>query len=459
MGWCVGRVCLSKSKTVVLSVTVLMSCLATAQAEDLLGIYRKAQQRDAVFEAARHAMDAASEKLPQARATLLPTLNLSGNDGRQRGEASFSNAPYMERQVRSSGATLQLSQPIFRRGGWIAHDQADAQVRQSMAQFAQAEQDLILRVAQAYFDLLVAQESVVVAVSQLFAVEQQLVLAKRNFEVGMATVTDVYEAKSRFDLSRAQRVSAANDHDVRQSELERILGETPGKLASLRKDVILPRPEPAEAGPWLASARDLHPQVRIGQLSLEVAEKEVEKMRAAHLPTLDMTASYGNSFASGSLTSPADISTRSRSTQVGLQLSVPLFAGGGPSSRVREAASNFHKAGAELEAARRQAVALARQAFAGVANGHAQVEALNSAVESSKSSVDANKIGYKIGTRINTDVLNAEQQYFSAQRDLIKARTETLMHGLRLKAATSSLAEGDVEALNRLLEHIEKSHE
>ncbi len=452
MGWCMRQALLQETRAVALLMAVFSSCLTPVQADDLLGIYRKAQQRDSVFEAARHAMDAASEKLPQARATLLPTLNLNGNNGRQRGEASFSNAPYVERQVRSSGTTLQLNQPIFRWGSWIAYEQADVQVRQSLAQYAQAEQELILRVVQAYFELLVAQESVTVAAAQLSAVEQQLVLAKRNFEVGMGTVTDVHEAKSRFDLSRAQRVSAANDRDIRQTELERMLGEPPGKLASLRKDVVLPRPEPAEAAPWLANARDSHPQVRILQFAVEIAEKEISKLRAVHLPTLDLTASHGSSFVSGSLTSPADISTRSRSTQVGLQLSVPLFSGGGASSRVREAASNFHKVNAELESARRQAVASARQAFAGVTNGQAQVEALASAVESSKNSVDANKIGYKIGTRINIDVLNAEQQYFSAQRDLVRARTEMLLQGLRLKASAGSLAETDVEVLNHLLE-------
>lgn len=446
------------SNTLSLAVSVAVAAFIAgtgpAQAEDLLDIYRKAQHRDAVFEAARHAMEAAAEKVPQARAALLPTLSLNGNNGRQKGDASFSSAPYVDRQVRSSGASLQLSQPIFRFGSWIAYEQADAQVRQSAAQFAQVEQELILRVAQAYFDVLVAQESVTVAVSQLNAVEQQLGLAKRNYEVGMATVTDVHEAKSRFDLARAQRISAVNEHDSRQAELERILGEAPGPLAFLRKDAVLPHPQPADMSAWLSGARDAHPLVRIQQAAQEVAEKEVEKSRAGHLPTLDLTASYGSNFSSGSMTSPADIATRSRSAQVGLQLSIPVFSGGGTNSRVREAASNLSKAGAELEAARRQAVALARQAFAGVTNGHAQIEALASAVESSKSSVDANKIGYKIGTRINIDVLNAEQQFFAAQRDLVKARTETLMQGLRLKAATGSLAEADVEALNRLLEYV-----
>lgn len=423
-----------------------------AHSEDLLTLYRKAQSGDAVFEAARYQAEAAAEKLPQARAGLLPTLSLNSNGNQQKGDASFSGAPYLDRDVGSTGTTLQLNQPIFRWGAWLAYAQADAQVRQAMAQYAQAEQDLILRVSQRYFDVLVAQESVSVAQFQLKAVAQQLELARRNFEVGMATVTDVHEAKSRFDLSRAQRIGAINELQNKRADLERVLGEAPGTLAGLRRDAQVPGPQPAELDTWIANAKTQYPLVRIQEAAEEVAEKEIARNKAAHLPTLDLTASYGKTYTSGSITSPADIAVRNRVSQIGLQLSVPLYGGGGISSRVREAVANLGKARADLDDARRQAAALARQAYAGIANGQAQIEALVSAVESSKSSVEANKIGYKIGTRINIDVLNAEQQLYAAQRDLAKSRAETLMSGLRLKASTGALDITDVEALNGLLE-------
>lgn len=454
-----GIICCLKGHTSKLSLSSLMVCAAMAsvvpdvQADDLLAVYRKAQGRDAVFEAARFAAQAAREKLPQARAGLLPTLSLNGNNGHQEGEVSFTDAPYIDREVRSSGTTLQLSLPLYRRANWIAYEQADAQVRQSMAQFEQAGQDLILRVSQSYLDVLVARESVTVAAFQLKAVERQLELAKRNFEVGTATVTDVHEAKSRFDLSRAQLVNAENDLEGKNAELEKIVGDVPGKLAGLRKDVDLPGIERGGLETWLSQARNQYPLVRVQQAAQEIAEQEIARNEAAHFPTLDLTASYGKSFASGSVSSPADVSTRNRVRQVGVQLSIPLYSGGGINSRVREAIANLGKATAELDGARRQAAALARQAYAGVSNGQAQTQALTSAVESSKSAVDANKIGYKIGTRINIDVLNAEQQLYTAQRDLAKSRADILMNGLRLKAATGSLQEADVQALNRLLEN------
>jgi outer membrane protein len=186
--------------------------------------------------------------------------------------------------------------------------------------------------------------------------------------------------------------------------------------------------------------------------ALQVADREIDKSRAAHSPTLDLTAGYGINYASGSISSPADIATRTRSGQVGLNLTVPLFAGGGVQARVREAIALKEKASEDLEVARRQAITQARQAFTGVVNGAAQVDALESAISSSKSSLDANKVGYRIGTRINIDVFNAEQQLYSAQRDWHKARAETLMQGLRLKASNATLGETDLQAINDLLE-------
>jgi len=415
-------------------------------------IYRQAKARDPVYMGAVNALRAARERVPQARAALLPAVSLVGATSRQAGQASFSEAPYGDRDVRNRSWNLQLTQPLWRSASWAALDQAEQQELLAEAQFRHAEQDLILRTTQAYLDVLVAQEAQRVARLQVGAVIQQLELARRNFEVGMATVTDVHEAKSRFDLARAQRISAVNELQNKRADLERVPGEAPGTLAGLRQDAQVPGPQPAELDTWIANAKTQYPLVRIQEAAEEVAAKEIERNRAAHLPTLDLTASYGKTYTSGSITSPADIAVRNRVGQIGLQLSVPLYSGGGINSRVREAVANLGKARAELDDARRQAAALARQAHAGIANGQAQIEALVSAVESSKSSVEANKIGYKIGTRINIDVLNAEQQLYAAQRDLSKSRAETLMNGLRLKASTGALEIADVEALNGLLE-------
>ncbi|MDT4799981.1 Outer membrane protein TolC [compost metagenome] len=430
----------------------ILTMLSTpASAIDLLSVYHMAQGGDPTFEAARYALEAGRERLPQARAGVLPTVNLNGNGGRQNGQANFAGSPYQDRNVNNWAWNLQLSQPVVRVANWIGVAQAGAQVEQSEAQFAQAESDLILRTSQAYFDLLTARDSVTVVKAQLKAVEQQRVLAKRRYDVGEATITDVYEAQSRHDLGRSQLVQALNDQEARQAELERIVGTLPEPLAGLKADLILPSPEPLDVAAWMDNARTNNPAVRTQVAATEVAEKEVSKNRAAHLPTLDFTAGYGSNYTSGSMTSPADIENRVRSGTIGLQLTIPIYQGGAVNSRVNEAIANRYKSRAELEAARRQAATQARQAYGGVTSGLSQVEALTSAVTSSLDSVNANKIGYRIGTRVNIDVLNAEQQLFAAQRDLAKARYDTILQGMRLRAAAGTLTESDVQAVNALL--------
>lgn len=434
------------------AVYALTSLNAWADSQTLLDVYRKAQQRDPAYRGAVYALQAARERVPQARAGLLPVLNLTNTNGQQSGQASFSEAPYVDRNVRSRSWNLQLTQPLWRAAGWANLDQAEQQELLAQEQFRQTEQELILRTAQAYLDVLVALEAERVARLQVGAVDQQLGLARRNFEVGAGTVTDVHEAQSRLDLARAQAVAALSDLENKRAEVDRLLGEPVERLTRLRDNSRLPDLEPETLQPWADSARVQSLQVRIAQAALDVADREIAKSQAAHSPSLDFTAGYGSNFNSGSISSPADIVTRSRAGQIGLNLTIPLYAGGGVQARVREAIALKDKAGEDLEAARRLAITQARQAFSGVSNGAAQVAALESAIRSSKSSVDANKIGFRIGTRINIDVLNAEQQLYAAQRDWHRARAETLMQGLRLKAANATLDEADLLAINDLLE-------
>jgi outer membrane protein len=429
-------------------------CLASFQCrgEDLSSVYREALLQDPIYEAAHYAFEAAEQKLPQARAGLLPTLSLSGSKLHQHGAASFNDAPEQNRDVRSYNLSWQLSQPLIRPANWAAYSQSEAQVRVAAAQLDLARQDLILRTVQAYFDVLLALESVAVAEGQYGAVEQQSILAKRNFEVGAATITDVHEAKARLDLARSQKISAANDLLIKRAELEKVTGRFVGRLTPLAADAALPAPLPADANVWAQQAANASPLVAIQDATVEALEHEVTRNRAAHAPTLDLNASRGPSYASGSMTSPEDIPTRSRASQVSIQLNIPIWSGGGTQARVAEAQANLAKARADREAARRQAVTAARQAYAGVINGQAQVDALASAEVSSQSAVEDNKVGYRIGTRINIDVLNAQQQLYTTRRDLARARVDALMQGLRLKAAVGTLDESDVMAVNRLLQ-------
>lgn len=346
---------------------------------------------------------------------------------------------------------MQLTLPVIRLQNLFAYKESESLVAQATAQFAQAEQDLILRVAQAYFDVVVAEEGIAVTDAQLRAMREQWAIARRGFEAGTTSITDVDEAQSRVDLARSQRVTALNDLEIKRSDLEKVVGQVPMTLSVLRPSVVAPKPEPADPAAWIAQARENHPAVLAQQAALAAAESGVNKNRAEHLPTLDMTASYGGNYASGSLTTPIDYTTQAKSRVVGLQLNVPIFAGGATNAKVAEAIATRYKTRADLEGARRQAGSEARQAYAGIANGLAQIEALGSAVTSGQSAVKGNQIGYKLGIRINIDVLNAEQQLYTSQRDLIKARYDTLFQGLKLKAAAGVLSEEDLSVINRLL--------
>jgi outer membrane protein len=428
-----------------------MGLSLASHAQSLMDVYQKARAQDNQYGAARRALEASLEKLPQARAGFLPNISVVANRNHQIGEASFSSAPYVSRDVRAWNWTTQLTQPVIRWGNWATYAQADAQVTQAKEQFFLAEQDLIVRTAQVYFDVQVAMQSVQVSEAQLQAINEQLTLAQRTFEVGMGTITDVHEAKAKQALNLAQRVTALNDLTTKQAELEKLIGDYVA-LPPMQLTKSLPTLDPTQLNDWLTVALQQNPQIRIQQAALTVASKEVSKSMAAHAPTLDIVANRTGNYSSGTISSPADLSTRFNSHQTGLQLTIPLFAGGATQSKVRESVALEEKAKEELTGAKRNTSSQVRQTFAGVMNGQAQVEALEAAVEASQNSVESNKIGFKVGTRINPDVLNAEQQLYAAMRDLSKARADAVMQSLKLKATTGSLDGDDLAALEKLMQ-------
>ena len=424
-----------------------------AQGADILEVYRLAQASDPTFQGARYTLQAAEAKIPQARAGLLPTVTINGSDNQTRASTSYPgilNDP-VARDVNAWTWTLQLTQPLIRVQNLYAYRESERVVEQARAQYAQAEQDLIQRVAQAYFDVLVAEEAVAAADAQERAMAQQLDQARHGFDAGTDAITDVNEAQSKFDLARAQRVAASNDLETKRAELGQITGRPPRFLAALKPAVVIPRPEPPDVKAWVGRARDNNPAVRADQAALAAAWAEEARNRAEYLPTVDLVASYGKNYASGSLTTPQDFGTEQRSRVAGVRVTIPLYSGGATGARVDEATANEYKARTELEAARRQAATDARKAYAGIVNGRSQIDALDAALTSSLSAVKGNRIGYRLGIRINLDVLNAEEQLFATRRDLAKARYDMLMQGLKLKAAAGVLTEADVATVNGLL--------
>ena len=424
-----------------------------ASAEDLLQVYRDAQRYDAVYGAARFSLDAGRERIPQGRALLLPTVGFTANAAAVRIEQSSENeviAPPFVRSPTTLGYTLTLTQPVYRPQNLLQRDQADYQARQAEATFAQASQDLTVRTGQAYFDVLAAQDTLALVKAQKAAISEQLAQAKRNFEVGTATITDTHEAQSRYDLVIAQEIAAQNDLDSKQRALQLITGKEYLQLKPLRSDIRLAQPVPNDMQAWVDLADKQAYPVIIQQAITDIAQLEAKRQSAGHLPTVDIVGTYGTTRDTGSLQS--GIGREITTGQIGLQLALPLYQGGSISSREREAAANYYKSRQDLENARRTAALTTRQTYLAVINGIAQVAALEQALTSSQSALDSNRLGYEVGVRINIDVLNAQQQVFQTRRDLAVARYNAILNQLRLKAAAGTLRDEDLEEVNRALQ-------
>lgn len=417
----------------------VLSC--NAPAADLLDIYRAAQTQDAVFAAARAAQQAGQEKLTQGRALLLPSVNLNANT-----TYNDVNAPYGASKYNSHGYGISVVQPLFREQNWALYNQSELQVAITNAQFRGAQQDLILRSAQAYFDVLIAQDTVQLTAAQKAAIAQQLEQAKRNFEVGTATITDTYEAQARYDLILAQELAAANNLELKRRELQRLTNADVPTLNALGAGFSPSAPDPADVEKWVDDAQHGNVQIVMAEAAYRLAEEEVARNRGGHLPTVDLVGNYAKNSGC-TFTTCGD----TRSTSVGVQLNLPLFQGGATQSKWREADANREKAGQELEDAKRNVAWQTRQAYLGVATGIAQVQALQQALKSSESLLEASRLGQEVGVRTSLDVLNAQQQLFATRRDLYQAQYNYLLSHLRLKAAAGNLLEADLERINQAL--------
>jgi outer membrane protein len=428
-----------------------------ARGADLMAVYRDAVAYDAQFAAARAALDAGREKLPQGRAGLLPNVGLTGSTVWNELDTSFRTpgVPTRNSQYNTNGWTVSLTQPLFRWQNWVAYTQSELAVVQAEAQFRQAQQELIIRTVVAYFDVLVAQDLLATTQAQKVSITEQLESAKRNFEVGTATITDSQEAQSRFDLAVAQEIAAQNDLNVKRQVLRTIIGKEPEGLKNVKSGLQLNPPQPADIEKWSEMAESGSAPVQASQAQYEIAVREIERQRAGHYPTVDLVATRGRSSSTNTIVAGvagAGSGSDTDTNTIGLQLSVPLFAGGATSSKTREAVALKEKSAADLDYVRRTAALNARQGYLGVTAGLAQVKAFEAALTSSQSSVESNKLGYEVGVRINIDVLNAQSQLYETRQKLFKARMDTLIALLRLKAAAGTLGEDDVAAINTLLE-------
>jgi len=428
-----------------IAVVFALSLAAAAHAADLATIYRDSVLSDPVYQSARAQYLATIERLPQARSGYLPLV--AGSASIFRNHAERDGAP--DRNFTTKTYAVTLAQPILRMQNWIAITQAQQQVLQAEVVLAAAHQDLGLRVAQAYFDVLLARDNVSASETQKSAISEQLAQAKRNFEVGTATIVDTLEAQARFDQSNAKEIADRNDLEVKIRALQVLLGKLPDGLVPLREPLVLAAPQPNDIEAWVKAAADSSYAVASARANYEFYRQEVSRQRAGHLPTLDLTGSIARVSDPNSALPPVSIVANTAS--IGLTLAIPIYSGGLVQSRVREALALRERAEQDLENTLRGVAQAVRTNFLNVTSGIAQVRALEQAVASTQSQLDSTILGRDVGVRTSVDVLNAQQQAFQTRRDLQQARYNYLLSTLRLKAAAGVLTETDIDEVNRTL--------
>ncbi len=432
---------------VALGALLAVGSASAVQAQSLVELYESARGYDATFLSARSAYDASLAKAEQARAGLRPQAGLAAGANWNNRNSSVGA---LDSTFNTQNVTLSASQPLYRPANAAADQQGQLAIDIAKAQLKSAEQDLIVRTTQAYFDVLAAQDTLTFVQAQKKAVSEQLAAAKRNFEVGTTTVTDSREAQARYDLVIAQEIAAENDLRVKKLALDQLVGKANVSPKPLATPVALPALTPADPQAWVTQAETGHPAVLQATKGLAIAQLETQKAQAGHKPTLDLMGQYQIARApSSSSAIPGYV--RNNTATVGVQFNLPLYAGGAIQNRVKETLALEDKARTDLEGAKRGVSQATRSAYFGVLSGQGQVKALEAAEASSQSALDANKLGYQVGVRINIDVLNAQSQLFQTKRDLAVARYNVLIGGLRLKQASGQLQAADLQAVNALL--------
>ena len=432
--------------------TVFAAAIALpAHGQSLIELYDAARGFDATYQGARAQYDANLARAAQAKAGILPAVGLSGNATSTKQDLSTDTLS-LNRGIPTQAAGINASQPLYRPANWAAWEQSKRQLGIAEDTLKIAEQDLVVRVSQAYFDVLSSQDSLALVRAQKIGVAEQLASAKRNFEVGTSTITDTREAQARYDLVLAQEIAAENDLQVKKIVLDQLVGRTGTQPIPLAAPVALPAVQPADINAWVTQADDTHPAIDQARLGLEVAKLEVEKAQAGHKPTLDAQLGYNvTNNPNGSTTSTTTGKVRVNAASIALVFNMPLFAGFATENRVKETLALEENSRQTLESTRRSVSQATRSAYLGLISGAGQVKALEAAEASSQSALDANRLGYQVGVRINIDVLNSQAQLFQTKRDLAVARYNVLVGNLKLRQANGTLSPGDLQAINDTL--------
>jgi multidrug efflux pump len=433
----------------------LLTFLPSANAIDLVGAYNRATDADPTIQSAGEALTAGREKAVQGRALYLPHVTLSSYATRVRDKSETSLPPALaglsqeETSGTVHGTTIQASQPLYRPVWWAEARQLKAQAGFSEVEYTQARHDLIERVTQAYFGVLLAEEGVRVAATQKAATLEQLERSKARFEVGKARATELEDSQARYDSVVANEIAAVSKLDLARAQFLEVTGVPANGLADFGARFVPVAPEPQNLSFWTAKALEANYGVLARKTQVDIALAEIDKHKLSGRPTVDLVASYSDKGQSG--LSPLTAADRSKNGQLSVQFSVPLYAGGALNSREREARAKHRQAQQDLSAAERDARLQTRDAFNAVMNGAARVVALDQSVASAGTAVEATIAGRDVGTRTTSDVLDAQQRFYNAKLDLAQARYDYLLGRVKLAAAAGDLSETDLRALNSYL--------
>jgi len=445
-GWLTGLRAVAE-----ISLVIGLLYVPQARSADLLEVFRLARDNDPTLAGEHYQLQASEQSVPEATSALLPVLTANSQVDRTGGDVTYTGSPTSSRQYNSVIWTVQLTVPLLRPGSIQNLREARVSVDQARTRYALAEQDLVLRVAQAYFDILVAEESLSAAEAEVRAMQEQGTVASKSYQKGVVSVTDVDEATTRAELALSGQLAASADLESKRAELEKIIGPLPSSLDGLAKGSLALATNLDSSEEWARRASQNSLKVVGLESAVQIAGLEVKKARMLRLPSVDAIASYGRNYSSGNNTNPFDYGTNAYVKQAGVQFNLPLLDGGGMHAQVAEAMAKERKARYDLEASRREAAADAREAYQGVLKGVAQVKALGAAIEASERAVKGSRAGYRMGIRINSDVLDTQRERYAAQRDWAKARYDTLIQLLKLKAAAGVLQISDLTAINSML--------
>ncbi len=437
-------------------VSVLTSNLVFAV--DLQEVYNLGKLNDPVYLAAKANFSADEEILSQAVAVLLPEISASGNINRNQYNTTLNVGEPTEitkdNNFGNSYYELTLTQTIFNAASFAAFSEAKATVRKATAELAAAEQSLIKRSAEKYFDLLLAEVNLELSIAEKTALQKQLELAEARLSAGLAAITEVHEARARYQLADADEIDKQNLLEDARLSLNELTGQDIKTVRGLKKNYPLVSPTPADIDHWTRQALTQNFSVLTRQAELDIAREKISRMRAGHYPSLDLIGRQSTSEADGRVTGSTlnpDSTTRIRRNSIGLQLNVPLIQGGLVMSQTREAAKRFEAARQQLEQTRRQVKRQARSAYLNVSSSSRRIRALKQSVISSESVVAAKQEGLKAGLNTSLIVLDVQSDLFQARRDLVNAHYDYILNFFSLKEATGNLVESDIEKISNWL--------